>query len=54
MRKTFRLSMIWLHTWIGLLPGWLLYAIFLTGTLSVFEHEIDTWMQPELRQARAA
>jgi uncharacterized iron-regulated membrane protein len=53
VKKTFRLSMIWLHTWIGLLPGWLLYAIFLTGTASYFRPEITTWMQPEA-QARAA
>ncbi|WP_205904184.1 PepSY-associated TM helix domain-containing protein, partial [Pseudomonas viridiflava] len=40
--------MAWLHTWIGLLFGWLLSAIFLTGTLSYFKDEITQWMQPEV------
>lgn len=32
----FRQANAWLHTWAGLLLGWLLYAVFLTGTLSFF------------------
>lgn len=40
--RTFRQSMTWLL-------GWLLFAIFLTGTLTVFDKEISWWMQPELR-----
>lgn len=35
----------WLHTWCGLVTGWLLCAIFLTGTLSVFREPITRWMQ---------
>lgn len=31
-----RQSMSWLHTWASLVLGWLLYAIFVTGTLSFF------------------
>ncbi|MBF6029747.1 PepSY domain-containing protein [Pseudomonas sp. P115] len=46
--KTFTQSLSWLHTWSGLLLGWLLFAIFLTGTLAVFDKEIDGWMQPEI------
>ncbi|KAF7276615.1 hypothetical protein GWI33_010027, partial [Rhynchophorus ferrugineus] len=46
-----RQSMSWLHTWISLLLGWLLYAIFLTGTLSFFQNEISVWMKPELHQS---
>jgi uncharacterized iron-regulated membrane protein len=45
---SFTQSMSWLHTWGGLLFGWVLYAIFFTGTLAVFDKEIDVWMQPEL------
>ena len=41
-------SMSWLHTWCGLLIGWMLFVIFLTGTLAVFDKEINWWMQPEL------
>ena len=43
-----RQSMSWLHTWSGLLLGWLLYAVFFTGTLSYFRDEINDWMRPEL------
>ena len=45
MRDSWRLSMGWLHTWGGLITGWLLCAIFLTGTLSVFREPITRWMQ---------
>lgn len=41
----FRQSMSWLHTWCGLVCGWLLCAIFLTGTLSVFREPITRWME---------
>ena len=37
-----------LHTWGGLLLGWLLLPVFVTGTLAVFEHELSRWMQPEI------
>lgn len=43
----FRQANSWLHTWSGLLLGWLLYAIFVTGTVSFFRDEISFWMQPE-------
>ena len=46
-----RQSMAWLHTWSGLLLGWLLYAVFFTGTLSFFRDEIDDWMRPELHRS---
>lgn len=47
MKESFRQSMAWLHTWSGLLPGWVLYFVFVTGTLGYFDDEIDRWMQPE-------
>lgn len=47
MKEGFRQSMAWLHTWGGLVFGWLLFAIFFTGTLSYFKEEITHWMQPE-------
>lgn len=46
-----RQSMSWLHTWASLILGWLLYAIFLTGTLSFFQTEITNWMKPEFHQS---
>jgi len=53
MRETFRLSMAYLHTWLGLLLGFVLMAIFFFGSLSVFDREIDRWSVPETR-AQAA
>lgn len=47
-QKTLTQSLSWLHTWSGLIFGWLLFAIFLTGTLAVFDKEIDGWMRPEI------
>ncbi|MBP2636023.1 MAG: hypothetical protein H6Q72_1930 [Firmicutes bacterium] len=47
--KVFIRSMRELHTWGGLVFGWLLFAIFLTGTLAIFEPELTYWMKPELR-----
>ncbi len=49
MKNSFRLSLTWLHTWSGLLLGWILFAVFVTGTATYFRHEITRWMQPELR-----
>jgi uncharacterized iron-regulated membrane protein len=47
-KQGLRQSMAWLHTWVGLLPGWVLYVIFVFGTAAFFQHEIDGWMRPEL------
>ncbi len=43
-----RQSMSDLHTWVGLLLGWVLYAMFLTGTVSYFKDELSQWARPEL------
>ncbi|MGK2911715.1 MAG: PepSY-associated TM helix domain-containing protein [Sphingobium sp.] len=48
MKDGFRQSMAWLHTWTGLLFGWLLFAIFVTGTAAYFQEEISRWMRPEV------
>jgi uncharacterized iron-regulated membrane protein len=48
----FRQANAWLHTWTGLLLAWLLYAVFLTGTLSFFQEEISFWMKPEQHASR--
>ena len=47
-RESVRQAMSWLHTWSGLILGWLLFAIFLTGTLSFFRNEFNLWMHPEM------
>ncbi len=51
MFQTFRLSMTWLHTWFGLVLGFVLVVIFFFGSLSVFDREIDRWAIPESRFA---
>lgn len=36
------------HQWIGLIGGWFLFVIFISGSVSIFSKEITQWMQPEL------
>ena len=47
-REGFRQAMAWLHTWTGLVLGWLLFAIFLGGTFAFFKNELNLWSRPEL------
>ena len=42
-------AMGWLHTWVGIGLGSILFVVFWTGSLTVFDKEIDQWMKPELR-----
>ena len=49
MYQNFRLSMAWLHTWFGLVLGFVLMAVFFFGALSVFDREIDRWAIPQSR-----
>ncbi|XVN73479.1 hypothetical protein AAEX37_00541 [Oligella sp. MSHR50489EDL] len=44
----FRRLMTDLHIWVGLLVAWVLYAMFLTGTVSYFREELSDYMRPEL------
>jgi uncharacterized iron-regulated membrane protein len=53
VKNAFRQSMAWLHTYAGLLVGWVLYFMFLTGTLGYFDTEIDRWMRPQRPLATA-
>lgn len=43
--------MAWLHTWFGLLLGFVLMICFFFGSLSVFDREIDRWAIPDTRFA---
>lgn len=45
----FRLSMTWVHTWFGLVLGFVLMICFFFGALSVFDREIDRWAIPKTR-----
>ena len=42
-----RQAMTPVHTWSGLVLGWLLVFVFVTGTAGYFDTEIDRWMHPE-------
>lgn len=44
-----RIALNWFHTWFGLVVGALLFIIFWTGTLAVFDREIDRWTMPATR-----
>lgn len=54
MKEGFRQCMAWLHTWTGLVAGWVLFFVFVTGTAGYFNYEIDRWMRPEWPLAQAA
>lgn len=51
MKQSFRQAMAWLHTWFGLVLGFVLMAAFFFGALSVFDREFDRWAIPETRFA---
>lgn len=48
MSGRFRQTQASLHTWSGLVVGWVLYAMFLAGTVSFWREEITRWTQPEI------
>lgn len=47
MSQSLRKRTAWLHTWSGLVVGWVLFFVFVTGTAGYFQREITRWMQPE-------
>ena len=47
MKESFRQCMAWLHTWVGLVVGWVLFFVFVTGTAGYVDDEITRWMEPE-------
>lgn len=49
MFNSLRQSMGWVHTWLGLVLGFVLMICFFFGTLSVFDREIDRWAIPDTR-----
>ena len=49
MFPNFRLGMAWIHTWFGLVLGFVLMIAFFFGSLSVFDREIDRWSIPSSR-----
>ncbi|WP_052134960.1 PepSY-associated TM helix domain-containing protein [Sphingomonas sp. 37zxx] len=53
MSKGFRQSQAWLHTWSGLLLGWLLFVVFLTGSVALWREGMNRWMRPELARVES-
>ncbi len=49
MLNSLRMSMGWVHTWMGLVLGFVLMICFFFGALSVFDREIDRWAIPDTR-----
>src|SRR5690606_423063 len=49
LSATFRQALAWLHTWVGLVLGFVLMAAFFFGALSVFDREFDRWAIPATR-----
>ena len=47
MKKSFRQSQSTLHTWSGLLLGWVLFIIFVAGTTAYWREALNRWMRPE-------
>ena len=47
MHASLRQCTAWLHTWTGLVAGWVLFFVFATGTAGYFQYEITRWMEPE-------
>ncbi|MFC7335068.1 PepSY-associated TM helix domain-containing protein [Rhodocista pekingensis] len=41
------------HSWLGLLAGFLMYLICLSGALIVFVHEFERWEQPDVPEFTA-
>ncbi len=47
VKRGFRQSQSTLHTWSGLLLGWVLFIIFVAGTAAYWREPLNRWMRPE-------
>lgn len=52
--KTFKAVILFLHRWLGLISGIVVFILGVTGCLFVFHHEISQWTRGELLQVEAA
>ncbi|TDE11294.1 PepSY-associated TM helix domain-containing protein [Dyadobacter psychrotolerans] len=50
---TFKKIIAWLHLWLGLVSGIIVFIVAFTGCILVFEHEIESMIQPWLHVERA-
>lgn len=47
MNKTLKKNIGFLHLWLGLASGLIVFIVALTGSILVFEDEIDAFVNPE-------
>lgn len=47
MNKTFKKSIGKIHLWLGLASGLIVFIVALTGSILIFEEEIDSFINPE-------
>jgi uncharacterized iron-regulated membrane protein len=48
MSKGFRQSQAFLHTWSGMLLGWVLFLVFVAGTIAFWREGLNRWTRPEI------
>ena len=53
MNKTLKKNINFLHLWLGLSSGLIVFIVALTGSILVFEEEIDAFINPEFYKVSA-
>ncbi|NJC07321.1 PepSY-associated TM helix domain-containing protein [Polymorphobacter fuscus] len=48
-----RQSQSFLHSWSGLLVGWVVFIVFVAGTIAFYRDGLNRWMRPELARVEA-
>ncbi len=48
MSKPFKKTVLFLHRWLGLITGLVVFILGITGCLFVFQHEISQWTRSEV------
>ena len=51
MNKTLKKNIGFLHLWLGLASGLIVFIVALTGSILVFEDELDEFFNPEFYKA---
>lgn len=51
---TFRRVLLWLHRWVGLIAGLVIFVAAVTGALIVIERPLNRWLEPSLYPAQPA
>lgn len=49
-----RQTLLWLHRWVGLVAGLVIFVAAVSGALIVIEHPIHRWLEPSLYPAQPA